>query len=362
MVENSKVLKLLSRTGLEKTHVKEAFAGDIISIAGFPKTGVTDTICSVEVNEPIPSREIDPPIISVTFQVNDSPLAGKEGKMCSSIQLRDRLAREAESNITLTIKASDGEKNEVLARGEMQIGILVETMRREGYEMAISSPQVIFKKDEKGRLLEPVEELIIECEDQDSNPIIEKLSQRKAELVNFAKDKGGKSRLNFRIATRSLIGFRSEFIGLTRGSGVMYNLFDRYEPHKGDIDKGRKGVMVSIAEGRCTAYSLEPLEARGNLYVRPNDITYEGMIVGYCNKEKDIEVNPAKEKHLTNMRAAGSEEQIRLSPVKDMTLEEAITFIQPDELIEITPKNIRLRKRLLTENERKKAKKAGTTK
>lgn len=358
LIEQSKVLKLMSRAGLEKVQVKEAIAGDIISIAGFPKTGVTDTICSNECMTPIETKELDPPIISVTIQVNDSPFAGKEGKMCSSILLRDRLAKEAESNITLTIKPSDGEKTEILARGEMQIGILVETMRREGYELSLSSPQVLLKKSESGQLLEPVEELILDIEESESSQLIERLTQRSGELEQFIRNKNGKARLILKIPTRGLIGFRSEFIGITRGSGVMHHGFDSYQPHKGVIEKTRKGVMIALEEGRCTGYSLMPLEARGTLYVTPNTDCYEGMIVGACSKEQDMVCNPCKEKHLTNMRAAGSEDQVRLTTVKPMSLEEALTYIQPDELIEVTPKSIRLRKRLLSETARKKASKS----
>jgi GTP-binding protein len=361
LIENSKVLKLLGRSGLDKTYVNEAYAGDIISIAGFPKTGVTDTICSLDCNTPVPTKELDPPIISVTIQVNDSPLAGKEGKLCGSILLRDRLIKEQESNITLTIKQTD-EKNEILARGEMQIGILVETMRREGFELALSSPQVLFKKDNNGKTLEPVEELTLDVEQDDTAQLVEKITQRSGELVQFIRNKNGKARLIFKIPTRGLIGFRSEFVGITRGSGVMHHMFDSYQPHFGEIVKTRKGVMIALEEGKCTGYALQPLEARGTLFVTPMTPAYEGMIVGSCSKEQDVPCNPCKAKHLTNMRAAGSEEQVRLTPIKAMSLEEALTFIQTDELIEVTPKSIRLRKRLLTEGERKKAAKGIATK
>ena len=355
LVENVKVSKLFSRDGLNKVDDKEAFAGDIISVAGCLKAGVTDTLCASSITMPIETKPIDPPIISVMFQSNDSPFAGKEGKLCSSILLKNRLMKEGDSNITLQIVPHGGEKFEILARGEMQIGILIETMRREGFEFAVSSPQVLYRKGENGETLEPIEDLTVECEETEYAVINEKLSQRKGELLNFKKLPGGKISLSFKIPTRCLIGFRSEFISMTRGGGVMQTLLDSFQPFKGEIGNTRKGVLISMAEGKATAYALQPLEARGSLFITPQAPIYEGMIIGACSKEKDLEVNPCKEKHLTNMRAAGTEENIRLSPVKRMTIEDAITYIQPDELIEVTPISIRLRKKLLTENERKKA-------
>jgi GTP-binding protein len=298
LVENAKVLKLFSRDGLTKVSDTEAFAGDIISVAGCEKAGVTDTLCALTINEAIDTKPLDPPIISVMIQANDSPLAGKEGKHCSSILLRNRLLKEGESNITLQIKPQGGEKFEILARGEMQVGILVETMRREGFELAVSSPQVLYRRGENQEVLEPIENLTIECEENEYQQVSEKLSQRKGDLIEFKKVLGGKIQLKFSIPTRCLIGFRSEFITLTRGAGVIHSILESYQPYKGDIESSRKGVLVSMASGKATAYALQPLEARGQLFITPQTPIYEGMIVGACAKEKDLPVNPCKEKHL----------------------------------------------------------------
>jgi len=356
-----KVYKLVGRAGLEKTFVNETTAGNIISIAGLSKTGVTDTVCSVDCNVPIPAKPIDPPIISIVLQVNDSPFCGKDGKQCSSILLRDRLNKESESNITLTIRQKENDRIEILARGEMQFGILLETMRREGFEICVSAPEVIFRRDEKDpkKILEPIEELILDIEEGDMQIIADKLNLRLGEVVTSVNDGHGKIRLIYKIPTRTLLGFRSEFIQVTKGSGVMHHSLDSYQPWKGKFDKQRKGVMISTDTGKATGYALMSLEKQGNLLVVPTDLIYEGMIVGISLKEKDIECNPCKEKHLTNMRSKGSEEQVILSPAIKMRIEEAINFIQEDELVEITPSFVRLRKKLLSEHERKMALRKG---
>ncbi|EFC46341.1 GTPase [Naegleria gruberi] len=358
VLEEGKVLQVMQRIGMQRTPVKRALSGSIVSIAGISKASVTDTVCDVkQVTTPIEAKPIDPPILSVMFLVNDSPLAGKEGKLCSATQLRARLLKEAEMNVSLTIKPM-GEAFEIMGRGEMQLAVLIENMRREGYEFQVSPPRVIFKDVEGGGkddILEPIEEVTIDVDNGLAAQCMEKLAKRKGEMIDYKVD-GIKAKLLYRVPTRGLIGYASEFRTDTRGEGMLTHIFSDYEPYKGPIEKTRKGVMVSLEGGKGTPYALGPLEARGNIFIHPSAECYEGMIVGEHSRENDIEVNPCKEKHLTNMRAAGKEDTIRLSPPRVFQLEEVLTYIQQDELIEVTPKNIRLRKKVLGALDRKMAK------
>nr|CAG4707993.1 unnamed protein product [Naegleria fowleri] len=353
VLEEGKVLQVMQRIGMNRTPVKRALSGSIVSIAGISKAGVTDTVCDVkQVTEPIPAKPIDPPILSVMFLVNDSPLAGREGKLCSATQLRARLLKEAEMNVSLTIKPI-GESFEIMGRGEMQIAVLIENMRREGYEFQVSPPRVIFQeKEDLKEVLEPIEEVTIDVDNSLAAQCMEKLSKRKGELVDY-KVEGTKAKLIYRVPTRGLIGYAAEFRSDTRGEGLLNHIFSSYEEHKGPIEKTRKGVMISLEEGKGTPYALGPLEARGQIFITPSTDCYEGMIIGEHSRENDIEVNPCKEKHLTNMRAAGKEDAIRLAPPRIFQLEEVLTYIQQDELVEVTPKSIRLRKKILSAMDRK---------
>lgn len=356
LLEEFKVVKLMSRLGLQRTFVDEASAGDVISLAGVNKSSVTDTLCAPTEKEPIETKPLDPPIISVNITVNDSPLSGREGKKVSAILLRERLIRESQQNVTIRLEQTeDKDAFEVQGRGELQIGVLIETMRREGFEISVSPPRVLFKTDENGKKLEPIEEVVIDVDTQYTNAVIEKLNNRRAIMVEF-KQYGDKARLVFKCPSRTLVGYRSEFKTDTRGTGVINTVFDSYEPFRGEAVNIRKGVLISTATGPATGYALAGLEPRGKLFISPTEHVYEGMIVGEHSREQDLEVNPCKTKHLTNVRASGSEEKLKLSPPTKLTLEEAITYVLNDELIEVTPQTIRLRKRLLTANDRKLAK------
>jgi GTP-binding protein len=353
LVEEGKVFALMERVGVERVPVKKATAGSIVSIAGLSKAGVTDTICLPKVTQSLPTKPLDPPIMSVNFMVNDSPLAGRDGKSCSSSQLQARLLREAESNVALTVRLSEaGDAYEVMGRGEMQMAILIENMRREGLEFQVSPPKVLFKEID-GQLVEPIEEVIIDVDNHYAATIIDKLQmKRKGELHEY-KVHNEKARLVFWIPTRALIGFGSEFRTETHGEGTFNHAFLKYEPHRGKLEKVRKGVIVSLNTGPATGYSLRDIEARGVMFIGPQAPIYEGMIVGEHSRDSDIEVNPCKAKHLTNMRASGSEEAIRLNSPRNIPLEEALAYVQEDELIEITPKYMRMRKRTLNASERK---------
>eukprot|EP00761_Pharyngomonas_kirbyi_P007066 gb/GECH01007075.1/.p1 GENE.gb/GECH01007075.1/~~gb/GECH01007075.1/.p1 ORF type:complete len:668 (+),score=145.83 gb/GECH01007075.1/:1-2004(+) len=358
-LEEFKVVKLLSRLGLKQTFVDEASVGDVISLAGVNKSSVTDTICDPSWNEPIETKPLDPPIISINVTVNDSPLSGRDGKKVSAILLRERLQKEAQQNVTIRLEQTE-EKDafEIQGKGELQLGVLIETMRREGFEVSVSPPRVLFKTDEDGKKLEPIEEVVVDVDNQYTNSVIEKLNNRRAMMSEF-KQYGNKARLIFKCPSRTLVGYRAEFKTDTRGTGVINTVFDSYQPFKGEATKVRKGVLISTTSGAATSYALAGLEPRGKLFISPTEQIYEGMIIGEHSRGQDLEVNPCKSKHLTNVRAAGSDEKIKLSPPKDIILEEAITYVLNDELIEVTPNHIRLRKRLLSANERKKAKRGG---
>ena len=359
IVESGRASKIMSFRGLERVPVDEAKAGDIISIAGLTTATVADTIAEPSVTEPLQAQPIDPPTLSMRFSVNDSPMAGREGTKVTSRMIRDRLMREAESNVAVRItEAEDKDSFEVAGRGELQLGVLIETMRREGFELGISRPRVLFREDEKGQKTEPYETVVIDVDDEYSGTVVEKMAVRKGDLTDMRPSGGGKTRITFSAPSRGLIGYHGEFLSDTRGTGIMNRLFEKYGPHRGVIEGRKNGVLISNGAGEAVAYALGPLEERGILMVSPGEALYEGMIIGENAKPDDLEVNPMKSKQLTNFRSTGKDDAIRLTPPKRLTLEQAIAYIDDDEMVEVTPKNIRLRKRLLDPNERKKASRA----
>jgi len=353
-VEQFRISKVLAFRGLTQTPIEEAVAGDIVTLAGMGKATVADTICAPEVEAPLPAQPIDPPTISVTFGINDSPLAGRDGSKVQSRVIRERLLREAESNVAIRVEDTPGgEAFVVSGRGELQMGVLIENMRREGFELSISRPRVI-TREEDGQRLEPVEEVIVDVDDEFTGVVIEKLTgERKGELVHMRPAGHGKTRIIAHVPSRGLIGYQGEFMTDTRGNGVLNRLFHGWAPWKGPIPGRRQGVLVSIENGVSVAYALWNLEERGRLFIGPQEQVYEGMIIGEHSRDNDLEVNPLKGKKLTNIRASGSDEAVRLTPPVRMSLEEAIAYIDDDELVEVTPRIIRLRKRLLDPHERK---------
>ncbi len=359
VVESGRASKIMSFRGLERVPVDEAKAGDIISIAGLTTATVADTIAEPTVTEPLQAQPIDPPTLSMRFSVNDSPMAGREGTKVTSRMIRDRLMREAESNVAVRItEAEDKDSFEVAGRGELQLGVLIETMRREGFELGISRPRVLFREDENGQKTEPYETVVIDVDDEYSGTVVEKMAVRKGDLTDMRPSGGGKTRITFSAPSRGLIGYHGEFLSDTRGTGIMNRLFEKYGPHRGIIEGRKNGVLISNGAGEAVAYALGPLEERGILMVSPGEALYEGMIIGENAKPDDLEVNPMKSKQLTNFRSTGKDDAIRLTPPKRLTLEQAIAYIDDDEMVEVTPKNIRLRKRLLDPHERKKASRA----
>ncbi len=359
IVETGRASKIMSFRGLERVPVESAKAGDIISIAGLTTTTVADTIADPSVTEPLHAQPIDPPTLSMRFAVNDSPMAGREGDKVTSRMIRDRLMREAESNVAIRITESDDKDSfEVAGRGELQLGVLIETMRREGFELGISRPRVLFGEDEKGAKTEPYETVVIDVDDEFSGTVVEKMAIRKGELTDMRPSGGGKTRITFSAPSRGLIGYHGEFLSDTRGTGIMNRLFEKYDAHKGKIEGRKNGVLISNGAGEAVAYALGPLEERGILMVSPGEALYEGMIIGENAKPDDLEVNPMKSKQLTNFRSTGKDDAIRLTPPWRMTLEQAIAYVDNDEMVEVTPKNIRLRKRFLDANERKKQSRA----
>ncbi len=359
-VERTKITKIMAYKGLERVALDEAHAGDIVAVAGVVKGTVADTICALEtpLSDFIEAQPIDPPTLVMTFSVNDSPLAGKEGDKVTSRVIWARLEKEAEGNIALKISRTDNSDSfEVAGRGELQLGVLIETMRREGFELSISRPRVIMKRDDNGQLLEPVEEVVIDVDEEFSGAVVEKLGQRRAEMTDMIPSQAGnKVRLVFHAPSRGLIGYHSEFLTDTRGTGVMNRIFYAFEPYKGEIDDRRNGVMISSENGQAIAYSLWKLQDRGPMFVEHNSPVYVGMIIGEHNKYNDIDVNPTKSKQLTNIRAAGKDEAIDLIPPRKLSLEQALAYIQGDELLEVTPKSLRLRKKILDPIARKRAK------
>jgi GTP-binding protein len=355
-IERGRITKVLAFRGLKRAPVDEgAEAGDIVAIAGLSKATVADTLCAMDVTAALPAQPIDPPTISMTVSVNNSPLAGREGDKVQSRVIRDRLLKEAESNVAIKVsETADKDAYEVSGRGELQLGVLIEGMRREGFELSISRPRVVFQTDpETGERLEPIEDVMIDVDDEFSGVVIEKLSQRKAELKDMGPSGAGKTRLQLMAPSRSLIGYQGEFLTDTRGSGVLNRVFSHYEPYKGPIEAGRKGVLVSNSDGETAAFALWNLEDRGVMFVGAGEKTYQGMIIGENSRADDLDVNPMKAKQLTNVRASGKDEAIRLTPPRRPTLEQAIAYIEEDELVEVTPKSIRLRKQVLNPSFRK---------
>ena len=357
IVETGRASKLLAFRGLERVPVDEAQAGDIISIAGLTNATVANTISEPGVTEPLHAQPIDPPTLSMRFAVNDSPMAGREGTKVTSRMIRDRLFREAESNVAIKVtESADKDSFEVAGRGELQLGVLIETMRREGFELGISRPRVLYRDDENGNRQEPYETVVIDVDEEYSGTVVEKMAIRKAELTDMRPSGGGKTRITFSAPSRGLIGYHGEFLSDTRGTGIMNRLYEKYDAYKGRIEGRRNGVLISNGAGEANAYALGPLEERGILMVAPGEVLYEGMIVGENAKDDDLEVNPMKSKQLTNFRASGGKDDaIRLTPPKRLTLEQAIAYIDEDELVEVTPKSIRLRKIHLDPHERKRA-------
>ncbi len=356
IVEAGRASKLMAFRGLERVPVDEAKAGDIISIAGLAVATVANTIADPTVTEPLYAQPIDPPTLSMRFAVNDSPMAGREGTKVTSRMIRDRLEREAESNVAIRVtESADKDSFEVAGRGELQLGVLIETMRREGFELGISRPRVLFGEDEDGGRTEPYETVVIDVDDEFAGTVVEKMATRKGEMTDMRPSGGGKTRITFSAPSRGLIGYHGEFLSDTRGTGIMNRLFEKYGPYKGRIEGRKNGVLISNGTGEAVAYALGPLEERGILFVGVGTPLYEGMIIGENAKPEDLEVNPMKSKQLTNFRSTGKDDAIRLTPPKIMTLEQAIAYIDDDEMVEVTPKSIRLRKALLDPHERKKA-------
>ena len=359
VVESGRLTKLLRFEGLARVPVDKVKAGDIICIAGLSTASVADTICSPQVTQPIASTPIDPPTMSVTITVNDSPLAGRDGKKVTSTAIRQRLLAEAETNVAITFSESGGKDAfEIGGRGELQLGVLIETMRREGFELTVSRPRVLYQNDEQGNRLEPFEEVTIDVDDEFSGVVVDHLNRRKGDMQDMRSAGAGKTRLIYHVPSRGLIGYQSQFLSQTRGTGVLNRIFHSYSPFKGHIDGRRNGSLISTDSGDTVAYALFNLQDRGDMFVGPQVAVYQGMIVGEHNRENDLEINVLKGKQLTNVRASGSDEAVRLVPPRLMSLEDMMAYINDDELLEVTPKHLRLRKRLLCPHERKKAARA----
>ena len=356
---NARILQIFGFLGLERVEVSEAHAGDIIAFTGVDALGISDTLCDPAQVEALPPLAIDEPTISMTFQVNNSPFAGQEGKYVTSRQIRERLERELVHNVALRVEdTGDPDKFRVSGRGELHLSILIETMRREGYELGVSRPEVI-QREIDGQLQEPFEQLTVDVEERHQGTVMEKLGERGADLKDMVPDGQGRVRLDFIVPSRALIGFRTEFLTATQGSGLLYHVFDHYAPlKKGDFGKRANGVLISNGKGKVLGFALFNLQERGRMFVSPGEIVYEGMLVGIHSRSNDLVVNPLKAKQLTNVRASGTDEAILLTPPIRMTLEQALEFIDDDELVEVTPDSIRLRKKMLLEIERKRAARA----
>ncbi|APX88838.1 GTP-binding protein TypA [Brevirhabdus pacifica] len=359
-IEQFRVTKIQAFRGLAQQDIEEAQAGDIVSIAGMTKATVADTICALAVEDPLPAQPIDPPTITVTFGINDSPLAGRDGKKVQSRVIRERLMKEAESNVAIKVTDTPGgEAFEVAGRGELQMGVLIENMRREGFELSISRPQVVFRELD-GQQMEPIEEVTIDVDDEYSGAVIEKITgSRKGDLIEMRQAGAGKTRIIAHVPSRGLIGYHGEFLTDTRGTGVLNRVFHSWAPHKGAIPGRRQGVLISMENGTSVAYALWKLEDRGKFFIGAQEPVYQGMILGEHSRDNDLEVNPLKGKQLTNVRASGTDEAVRLTTPVTLTLEQAIAYIDDDELVEVTPNAIRLRKRFLDPHERKRQSRAG---
>jgi GTP-binding protein len=354
LVETFRLTKLMTFNGLQMVPAEEIEAGDIIAVAGMTKATVADTICDTSVTEPIKAQPIDPPTISITVAVNDSPFAGQEGTKVTSTMIKDRLMKEAETNIAIKVAPTEiGDAFILSGRGELQLGVLIENMRREGFEMSISRPQVIYKKDEDGTRLEPYEEVVVDVDDVYANNVVSELNKRKGDMVEMRASGEGKVRIVYHIPSRCLIGYHGQFLTDTRGTGLLNRIFLKYGEYKGKLDSHRNGVLISSETGDAVAYAIFNLQDRGVMFIKPGDKVYEGMVVGEHNRTNDLVINVLKGKKLTNMRASGTDEMITLVPPRLMTLEQMMSYIEDDELVEVTPKNIRLRKRYLNETDRK---------
>jgi GTP-binding protein len=355
LIETTRVTKVLAFRGLERTAIDQAEAGDIVALAGITEATVADTLCDPTVEKPIQGQPVDPPTLSMTFRINDSPFAGREGDKVQSRVIRDRLLKEAERNIAIRItEMPEADAFDVAGRGELQLGILIETMRREGFELTVSRPRVVLRTGESGEKLEPIEEVIIDVDEQHSGVVVQGLAERKGEMREMRPSGGGRTRLVFHVPTRGLIGYQGELLTDTRGTAVMNRLFHAYAPYKGELPGRRNGVLISNSMGEATAYSLFYLQERGHMMIDPQTKVYEGMLVGQHSRDNDLIVNVVQGKKLSNVRAAGKDDALILTPPMRMTLERAMSYIEEDELVEITPKSIRLRKKWLDPNERKK--------
>lgn len=353
-IEQFRVTKVMAFRGLGQSQIDAAEAGDIVTLSGMTKATVADTLCALDVDVALPAQPIDPPTISVTFGINDSPLAGRDGSKVQSRVIRERLMREAELNVAIRVSDTPGgEAFEVAGRGELQMGVLIENMRREGFELSISRPRVLMR-DEGGQRLEPIEEVTIDVDDEYTGTVIEKLTgPRKGDLAEMKPAGVGKTRIIAHVPSRGLIGYHGEFLTDTRGTGVLNRVFHEWAPYKGPIEGRRQGVLISMEDGTAVAYALWNLEERGRMFINPQDPVYQGMIIGEHSRDNDLEVNPLKGKKLTNVRASGTDDAVKLTPPTIMSLEQAIAYIDDDELVEVTPKSVRLRKRFLDPHERK---------
>jgi len=357
-IEQTRITKVLAFRGLERVALDQADAGDIVAIAGFKTATVADTICDLAVEWALPAQPVDPPTLAMNFMVNDSPLAGREGDKVTTRMIRARLMREAEGNVAIRVRDTDNtDSYEVAGRGELQLGVLIETMRREGFELAVGRPRVLFQTDATGQRLEPIEEVVVDVDDAYTGVVVEQISIRKGELQDMRPSGAGKTRLVFYAPSRGLIGYHGEFLTDTRGTGVMNRIFHEYGPFRGPITGRRNGALIANAEGAAVAYALWNLEERGPMFIDPGTQVYEGMLVGEHSRGNDLDINVLKGKQLTNIRAAGKDEAVRLTPPRKMSLEQAIAYIEDDELVEITPRSIRLRKRFLNPEDRKRARK-----
>lgn len=354
-IETGRLTKLLKFEGPNRVVVNEVKAGDIICIAGLTNASVADTICAPSNQDPIPSTPIDPPTMSITITVNDSPYAGREGTKVTSTMIRERLLAEDETNVAITFRESaDKDAFDIGGRGELQLGVLVETMRREGFEMTVSRPQVLFQKDESGNRLEPIEEVTIDVDDEFSSTVVDAMNKRKADMQDMRSTGAGKTRLVFLAPSRGLIGYQSRFLTDTRGSGVLNRVFHSYGPHRGPISGRRNGALIATEQGTAVAYAIFNLQDRGSMFIGHQTPVYQGMIVGEHNRENDLEINVLKGKKLSNVRSTGADEAVILVPPRKMSMEEMMAYINPDELLEVTPISLRLRKRYLCPHERKK--------
>ncbi len=355
-VENGRLTKLLKFEGINKVPVDEVYPGDIICVAGLTKTSVADTICDISLETPMQSTPIDPPTMSVTITINDSPFAGTEGKKVTSTLIRERLLAEAETNVAITFSESSNKDSfEIGGRGELQLGVLIETMRREGFELTVSRPKVLLKKDNNNKTIEPIEEVIIDVDEEYVSSVVDAMNKRKSEMQDMRSSGAGKTRLKFYSPSRGLIGYQSQFLTDTRGTGVLNRLFHSYAPYKGGIPERRNGALISTDKGKAVAFAIWKLQDRGPMFISHNTVVYKGMIVGEHTRDNDLEINVLKGKQLTNMRASGTDEAVVLVPPRLMSLEQMMAYINEDELLEVTPLNLRLRKKILDSKERKKS-------